>query len=151
KFHLFRVPYKPRPEEQPFLERAEVQRDDDLVVSVAIPDDRESERFFGVPLARRSIQPVWLRITNSGAKPYRLRLASLDPNYYPPLEAAFINHFRIGRRLLGFGVLALVHFPLLILLPFKVLGARSANRRMNAFFQRHGLRGGIIRPGHEQS
>ena len=122
---------------------------DQLVVRVSVLDDRESERFFGVPLARRGIQPVWLQITNSGAQPYRLRLASLDPNYYPPLEAAFVNHFAIGRRLLAFGLLAWLYLPLLILLPFKILGAWSANRRMNAFFQEHGISSGLILPGDE--
>jgi len=148
-FRLLRVPYKPRPEEQSFLQRAEVRRDDEFVVTVSVLDDRESERFFGVPLARRGIQPVWLRITNSGGQTYRLRLASLDPNYYPPLEAAYVNHFAIGRRLVAFGLLALLSLPLLLLLPFKVLGARSANLRMNAFFQDHGIVSSLIRPGQE--
>jgi len=148
---LLRVPYTPRPDEWSFLERGQVQQDDEFVVRVSVPDDREGERFFGVPLARRGIQPVWLRITNNGGQPYRLRLASLDPNYYPPLEAAYANHFRISRRLVGFGLLALLYFPLLILLPFKLLGARSANRRMDAFFQEHGLGSGLIRPGTEHA
>jgi hypothetical protein len=145
----FRVPYKPRPEERSFLKREAVQRDDEVQVCVSVLDDRESERFFGVPLARRGIQPVWLRITNNGAQPFRLRLASLDPNYYPPLEAAFVSHFAIGRRLLGFGLLACLYFPLLIVLLCKVLSARSANRRMNAYFQEHGISAGLIAPGGE--
>ena len=39
------------------------------------------------------------------------RIASIDPNYYPPLEAAYVNHLRIGRRLLEFGVLAWLSLP----------------------------------------
>ncbi len=148
-FNLFRVPYTPRPEERAFLQRAAVQRDDDLVVEVAVLDDREGARFFGAPLARRGIQPVWLRITNRGAQPYRLRLATLDPSYYPPLEAAFINHFAISKQLIGFGLLAWLWLPLLILLPFRVVGAWLANRRMNAYFQEHGISSGLILPGHE--
>jgi hypothetical protein len=145
------VSYTPQPEEQSFLQRAEVQQDDELVVHVAVLDHRESERFFGVPLARRGIQPVWLRITNNGAQTYRLRLASLDPAYYPPLEAALMNHFHIARRLLSFGLLAWYFLPLLILLPFKLLGAWVANRRMNAYFQEHAIGWGLIRPGNELS
>src|SRR5207247_1515280 len=147
KLRLLGVSYTPQPEERSFLHRAEVRKDVDLVIRVSVLDDRESERFFGVPLARRGIQPVWLEITNNGNQPYRLRLASLDPNYYPPLEAAFANHFHIGRRLLGFGLLAWLFLPLVILLPFKVLGARIANRRMNAYFQEHGIGWALIRPG----
>src|SRR6516225_9814829 len=96
------IPYKPRPEERPFLERAVEQRDDELVVRAAVLDHRESERFFGVPLARRGIQPVWLQISNRGKDALRLRLASIDPSYFPPLEAALLNHYKIGRRLLAF-------------------------------------------------
>lgn len=143
------VPYSPQPGATPFRQRAEVRQDGDLVVRAAVLDDHESRRFFGVPLAHRGIQPVWLEIRNLGAASYRLRLASLDPNYYPPLEAALVNHFAIGRRLIAFGLLACVFLPLLVLLPFKVLGARSANRRMNALFEEHGIGWGLVRPGTE--
>src|SRR5262245_23629681 len=78
------VRYSPQPEERPFLDRADVRKDDTLVVRASVLANRESERFFGVPLARRGIQAVWLEIANNGGQPYRLRLASLDPNYYPP-------------------------------------------------------------------
>jgi hypothetical protein len=150
-FRWLGMNYEPRPDERPFLERVETQQDGDLIVRLAVLDDRESERFFGVPLARRGIQPVWLHVTNNGPQPYRLRLASLDPNYYPPLEAAYANHFAIGRRFLGYGLLALLFIHLLILLPFKILGARSANRRMDEFFQEHGVGWGLIKPGVELS
>jgi hypothetical protein len=150
-FRWLGVPYNPRPEHRPFLLRAQVDQDDEVVVRVAVLDDRESEHFFGVPLAHRGIQPVWLQINNQGKVPYRLRLGSIDPSYYPPLEAAFVNHYRIGRRLLEFGCLAWVFFPLLLLLPLKVLGAWAANRRMNAYFQEHGIGWGLIAPGNELS
>lgn len=143
------VRYEPQPEDRSFLQRAQVQADDEVVVRAAVLDRVESERFFGVNLARRGIQPVWLQITNKSVQPYRLRLASLDPNYYPALEAAYANHFRVGRRLLGFGLLGWYLLPLLILLPFKVLGAWIANRRMNAFFQEQAIGWAQIRPGAE--
>src|SRR5258708_10450259 len=114
-FRLLRVPYAPRPQELSFLERAKEQREGDFVVRVAVLDDRESERFFGVPMARRGMQPVWLQITNGSSQPCRLRLASLDPNYYPPLEAAFVNHFKVVRRFVGLGLLAWFFSALLIL------------------------------------
>jgi LssY C-terminus len=148
-FRLLRVPYAPQPKEQAFLQRVAVEGDDEFVVSVAVPDDRESARFFGVPLARRGIQPVWLKIKNGSAQPCRLRLANLDPNYYPPLEAAYINHFRVMKRLVAFGLLAWFFLPLLLFLPFKIFSAWSANRRMNAYFQEHGINSGLILPGHE--
>jgi hypothetical protein len=145
------IPYTPRPDERPFLKRLEIQRDDELAVKVAVLDDKESDRYFGVPLAHRGIQPVWLEITNHGQQPFRLRLASLDPSYYPPLEAAFANHYRIGKRILGFGLLACYFLPLAIFLPFKLMGARSANRLMNEFFEEQGIGWGLIKPGDELS
>ncbi len=42
------------------------------------PFRREAERFFGVPMGRRGMQPVWLSIENQSSQAYRLRLASLD-------------------------------------------------------------------------
>jgi hypothetical protein len=143
------IPYSPCPELSPFLTRVVEQRDEAAAVSAAVLDHRESERFFGVPLSRRGIQPVWLRIVNHGTEPLRLRLASVDPSYFPPLEAALINHHKIARRLLGFGLLAWWFLPFLVLLPLKVLGARAANRRMNAFFEEQGIGWGLIRPGGE--
>jgi hypothetical protein len=149
KLSLLRVPYAPRPHEAPFLERVKEQRSGDFAVRAAVLDDRESAHFFGVNLARRGMQPVWLHITNTSPQPCRLRLAALDPHYYPPLEAAFINHFAVGKRFFAFGLLAWFFWPLLLLLPFKVFGARSANRRMDAFFQEHGISSGMIHPGSE--
>jgi hypothetical protein len=145
------VPYKPRADERSFLDRAESQDDDELAVRVAVLDNRESERFFGVSMARRGIQPVWLEVRNHGKTAYRLRLASIDPNYYPPLEAAYACHFRIGRRFLQFGLLALAFVHLWLLLPFKLIGAVRANKKMDAFFQAHGIGWGRIPPGGQVS
>jgi hypothetical protein len=140
------VPYSPEREERTYLDRAEIREDANFSVLASVLANSESERYFGVPLARRGIQPVWLEITNKSAQPSRLRLASVDPNYYPPLEAAYVNHFHIARRLMGFGALAWVFFPLLILLPFKLIAARMANGRMNVYFQQHGFGYGLIQP-----
>jgi hypothetical protein len=155
------IPYSPDPGHRPFVGRAEARRDGDLIVKAAVLDDRESERFFGVPLARRGIQPVWLEITNHAREPFRFRQASLDPNYFPPLEAAYVNHFRFMRRIVAFSLLAWYIVPLFILFgwlilpllvllsPFKILAARSANQRMNAYFEEHGIGWALIKPGDE--
>src|SRR5581483_12015116 len=42
---------------------------------------------------------------------------------------------------------AWLFLPLIVLLPFKILGARIANRRMNAFFQEHGIGWALIGAG----
>ncbi|MDQ7783035.1 MAG: LssY C-terminal domain-containing protein [Desulfomonilaceae bacterium] len=145
------VQYKPQPETRSFVDRARHRNDEEVTVSASVLDDRESELFFGIPLAHRGIQPIWLQVRNNGKESYRLHLGSLDPNYYSPLEAAYVSRFATGKRLAGFGLLAWFFFPLLIFMPLKYLGARAANRRMNAYFQEHGIGWGLIRPGTEVS
>ncbi len=60
-------PYRPRPEERAFLERAEVRQDDEL----AVLDNQDAERFFGVPLARRGPPP-------GKTSPFHLQLPCLS-------------------------------------------------------------------------
>ena len=105
-------------------------------MTAAVLDAAESDRMFGVPLARRGIQPVFLRIVNRSASPMRLHLVSIDPNYYTPLEAAGVNHFSIVKRFSAFGLIAWFFLPLLaLIIPFKLIGARRANRRMDELFR----------------
>lgn len=118
---------------------------------MAVLSGPASRRFFGVPMARRGIQPVWIRITNRSARPCRLQLVALDPNYFSPLEAAALNHYSSGKRLLGFGILAWLFLPLLILLPLKLLAVRWANRKMDAFFHEHAFHMRPTPPGGEQA
>jgi hypothetical protein len=144
------VPYAPDRAARSYLERAETRTDGGLEVAVAVASDTESRRLFGVRMAHRGMQPVWIRIRNRTPESYRLDLAAVDPRYYTPLEAAYVNHFAIGRRLVRFGLLAWLYLPFLPLLPFKILGARAANRRMDAFFKAEGYPPGPIAPGGEK-
>jgi hypothetical protein len=133
---LFTVRYNPEPTFRSFLSRAKTQDGPVAEVTVAVADADESERLFGVPLARRGLQPVYLRVHNHSDKHLRLHLVSIDPNYYTPLEAAALNHFSISKRLSGFGIAAwLLFWPILVLLPLKLITAYRANRRMNECFQ----------------
>ncbi len=85
--------YKPQPFfEVPFRERIQSKVKDAVKVSVAVLSAEESKQVFGVNLAIHDIQPVWIRVENSSAKPYHLMSSGLDPNYYSPLEAAYTNH-----------------------------------------------------------
>jgi len=52
------VDYSPHPEERSFLERAHTRREGEVETTVAVPSDRESERLFGVRLARHGLQAV---------------------------------------------------------------------------------------------
>jgi hypothetical protein len=141
------VDYSPRPEERSFLERAQSRRRGEVETKVAVPSDRESERMFGVRLARHSLQPVWLEVVNGGGEPLWLDRVQLDPDYYTPLEAAHLAHFAMGTRLVAFGVLGWLFLPLLPLVPLKLLSARAANRRMKDLFRTVGFPTGVIAPG----
>lgn len=141
---FFTVAYSPQPDAKEFLERSQQQQCDGLTVTLAVMSDRESKRFFGRSMAHRGLQPIWLDCVNGTNQPYRLDFFSVDPTYYTPLEAAYICHFSVGKRLLSFGLLAWLFLPILPLIPFKLLGARSANRRMNALFKQQSFRFGPI-------
>ena len=56
------VNYSPHPDERSFLERAQIRRQGEVEITVAVPSDRESERVFGVRLARHRMQAVWLEV-----------------------------------------------------------------------------------------
>jgi len=148
---LLTVPYAPGQEERAYLDRAQKQEASGVEVTMAALSDRESHALFGVPMARRGMQPVWIDIRNGSDKAYRLQPLSVDPSYYPPLEAAYVNHFAVLKRLLSLGLLAWVFVPVLPLVPIKLHGARRANRRMNDFFKEHGYPGGPIPPNGAKS
>ncbi|HVB81642.1 MAG TPA: LssY C-terminal domain-containing protein [Candidatus Binataceae bacterium] len=141
------IDYSPHPEERTFMERAQTRRQGEVEVTVAVPSDPEGERLFGVRLARRGLQAVWLELKNGGPDALWLDRVRLSPNYYTPLEAANLVRFAIGKRLVGFGMLGWLFLPLLALLPLKLLGARAANRRLEKLFRSLGFPTGVIAAG----
>jgi|GEM_PF-82384 len=143
-WHFVITPYLPDPSEAAHLERAETQEDDRVRVTLAVLTGSESHRLFGVDLARRGIQPVYLKIENRSPEPLRLQMVGIDPRYFTPLEAAAAVHFSIVRRLSAFGFLGWVFLPLLLLVPFKLVTAHRANRRMDNLFRERGFRLGPI-------
>ena len=88
---------KPRPSfDVPFRERSQSKVDGDVRVTVAVLSAEESRQLFGVNLAGKDIQPVWIRVQNSDTTAYWLMSAGLDPDYFSPLEAAYAFHGTIG-------------------------------------------------------
>jgi hypothetical protein len=71
-----------------YLRRESSRTDQDVQVSVAVLSDRESEALYGAPLAKKSIQPVWVKVENRGDRAYWLLSPGLDPNFFPASEAA---------------------------------------------------------------
>ena len=151
-WRLFTTPYRPNPSISTYEARAQTQQNAKATVTVAVLDAAEAHRLFGVPLSRRGIQPVHLRIVNRSDRLMRLQLVRIDPNYYTPLEAAASNHFSIAKRLSAFGLVGvLVFFPLLLLIPFKLITAYRANRRMDEFFRENAFHLRPIPPGGESA
>ena len=146
-WRLVTTPYEPDPRADGFMERAQTQASPRAAVTVAVLAAHESRRFFGVDVARRGIQPVFLRVENRSSESLRLQMVSIDPRYFTPLEAAGVTHFSLFRRLSAFGAIGWIFLPLLAIAPLKVITAYLNNGRMDDFFRDHGFRLGPIQPG----
>jgi hypothetical protein len=73
----------------PYQERAETQVQGDLGVTVALPTTEEAAEIYGVDLAEKAIQPVWVEVRNDATEPYWFLMSGLDPNYFAASEAAY--------------------------------------------------------------
>src|SRR5262245_5742410 len=71
-----------------FMSRLSTQEDGKLRVSVAALSAEEGAAAYGVDLADKGIQPVWVEVENRADHAYWLLPAGLDPNYYPASEAS---------------------------------------------------------------
>ena len=68
--------------------RAQSQQAEGIEVTAAVPSAKEAEELFGMPLYKKGIQPVWLRISNSRDTRVSFLPVGLDPQYFTPLEVA---------------------------------------------------------------
>lgn len=75
---------------QPQLSRAMEKTAGPIRASVAMLSRKETEKMFGLPLHKKGIQPVWVRLENSSAKQFYFLPATLDTNYYSPAEVAYL-------------------------------------------------------------
>ena len=145
---LFLTPFQPDGTAWEFLTRATTHRSHDVELTVAVPDAAESERLFGVPVARHGLQSVYLRVVNHSTCALRLQFRGIDPHYFPPLEASAQCHFSILKRLSAFGALGWLFLPLLwLFVPLKLLSVGWANRRMDDWFQHRAFHRRPIPPG----
>jgi len=74
-----------------FLARAERESDGPIHIATAVPGREETERIFGIDLYGQGIQPIWLQVENAGDTLARYAPVSTDPEYFAPLEVAYIN------------------------------------------------------------
>jgi len=77
-----------------FMERTQTQGQGEVTVTVAVPSAEEAAAIFGIPLERREIQPVWVRVENRDDAEYVFLPADMDPDYFSPQEVAWM--FRSG-------------------------------------------------------
>ena len=62
--------FKPVPIDQvPFKERAKTNESEDLIVTVAVLSNKETEQVFGLPLADQGVQSVWIKVENKSNRP----------------------------------------------------------------------------------
>jgi len=78
--------------EAPVHERALTKESNGIRVSAAVVGDQEAKQIFGIDLARKNIQAVWLDVENNAGRPLLLLPTAIDPEYFAPLEVAFHYH-----------------------------------------------------------
>lgn len=71
-----------------FEARALTQQQGQVTVRAAVLGDDESNRFFGVSLADKGMQAVWLGVRNDSTGTLYYLPATTDPDYFTPPEAA---------------------------------------------------------------
>jgi hypothetical protein len=71
-----------------YKSRAATRTEGSVRVSTAVLSADESAAVYGVPLATRSIQPVWIEVENREDRAYYLLSPGLDPNFFPASEAS---------------------------------------------------------------
>jgi len=83
--------FKPAPASyQPHLDRVVTKTNGPIIASVAVLGRQEAAKMFGLPLHKRHVQPVWLRVQNLGTNDFYFLPARLDPEYYSPAEVAYM-------------------------------------------------------------
>ena len=84
--------FQPVANYEPYRERAETQVQGELSVTVALPTAAEAADIYGVDLADRQIQPVWIAVRNDTDLSYWFLTSGLDANYFAASEAAYAFH-----------------------------------------------------------
>jgi hypothetical protein len=85
--------FNPRPiGEVGFERRALSKTDGGVTVSVVALSEDEARGAMGVDLARRGIQPVWIKIENHEAVGYVVPPLVIDHDYFSPTESAWQVH-----------------------------------------------------------
>ena len=146
------VRYRPQTSDRSsFMDRAQTQTQDNVTVTLTVLSNKEAKKFFGTSLSKRGVQPVWLEIENRDKTPYFFIQRNMDPNYYSPEEAVYMAHYKQGRQLLESGLIGIIFFPLLALIPVNYFVVRNANKKMDRIFEDVSMRSYVAMPGKKLS
>jgi len=86
--------FSPMPiENVAFNDRVQTKTKGDVTVTVSVLTAEEAKQAFGIKLYKKKIQPVWIEIQNGRDDLVGFLPASVDPDYVPPLEAAYRSHW----------------------------------------------------------
>jgi hypothetical protein len=77
------------PQELPFMDRSQTKTEGGVRVTAAVPSAEESRQIFGLPLAEKNIQPLWLEIENNSNTAFFLYHIAMDPDIYSSGEVAW--------------------------------------------------------------
>ena len=80
----------PQTESRDYRARAETKIEGGVQVSAVVLSPQETVDSFGMPLAKKGVQPVWLEIENTEDKEFYLMLLSIDPDSFSPSEVAWM-------------------------------------------------------------
>ena len=74
-----------------FSNGIKTKRDGNVTVSVSILTEKESSDLFGVDLADKNIQAVWIRVKNDSDKVFFVLKSAVDPDYFSAYEVAYMQ------------------------------------------------------------
>ncbi len=78
--------------EVPIRVNSKTETEGGIEVTASVLSDEQSRKVFGVNLARYGIQPLWIEIHNTNNYPVRVLHVSVDPGYFSPNEASYMNY-----------------------------------------------------------
>jgi hypothetical protein len=78
--------------EAAIFERTLTKEENRIWVSASVLGDGDGRQIFGIDLARKKIQAVWIEVENSIDRPIILLPTAIDPDYFAPLEVSFAYH-----------------------------------------------------------
>ena len=76
----------------PIFERAVTKEENGVRVSASVLGNEEARRVFGIDLARKDIQALWIKVENDVDRPIVLLPTAIDPEYFSPFEVSFAYH-----------------------------------------------------------